>query len=170
MKNLSRVGIELACSKGYYCDKQGGIYSHSGYKIKLFPDSRGYLGFGVRADSLLGRRKTINVRVHRFVAYKKYGECVFLKGVEVRHKNGTLNDNSYKNILIGTPSENQRDIPKIDRVKRAKHAASFIRRFTDTQETDIVDFYNSQTYPRYLKTMERFNVKRSTLWYILKKK
>src|SRR5437763_11161941 len=103
MKQLTwhEKGIILAKNKGYYHDKQGNIYNKSGGEVILHKNGY-YLRFGVRADKMYGRRKMLNIAVHRFIAYCKFGEIVFMDGVYVRHKNGKALDNRPDNLLVGT--------------------------------------------------------------------
>jgi len=167
MKSEMEIGLRLALSKGYISDDGGNIFGPIGTRRKLFKIGK-YLAFSVRADSSLKRRRAVSVFVHRFVAFRKYGECLFVKGIEVRHRNNISTDNTYDNLIIGTGSENQYDLPTIDRYIRAKHAASFIRKFTDKEEEQIVRFHRE--YRSYAKTMERFGIKKGTLHYVLHKK
>jgi hypothetical protein len=159
--------IRLAKRKGYYCDEYGNMYSKRGNKLKLRMMNKTYWYFKVRTDKLFGKREMTIICVHRFVAYCKYGEVIFVKGVQVRHRNGISTDNSYDNLLIGTNSDNQQDIPRIDRVKRGQYASSFLRKFTDEQEQSIIEFYRG--CKSYKLTMEKFDVKKGTLQYIKQK-
>ena len=102
--------------------------------------------------------------VHRLQAYQKFGDKIYLKNIHVRHKNNISTDNSFENILIGTPSENAMDNPKEDRVKRANHATSFWRKY----DKDIVKSFHKENGRSYKKTMSNFNItSKGTLNYIL---
>ena len=94
----------LAKEKGYFVDKQGNAYSPRGNKV----GTRGkdpYLYFGIRVS----KTKVIKVYIHRMQAYQKFGDLIFNDNIEVRHLNGNSFDNSFKNLAIGTPSENAMD-------------------------------------------------------------
>jgi hypothetical protein len=169
MKQLSwhEKGIILAKEKGYYYDDQGNIYSKSGRQLRLYKGGP-YLGFGIRADSIFGKRKTIQVSAHKFIAYCKFGEIVFMDGVFVRHRNDKALDNRPDNLLVGTPRDNKLDIPEAARIALATHAASFLRKYTNAQEKEMRQYYAARK--SYKPIMDKFGVKKSTLHYILHKK
>lgn len=94
---------------------------------------------------------------------QKYGDKLFEKGIETRHKNGIKTDNSWNNILIGNHSQNMMDIPKQIRVKKALHASSFLVK----HNKDEIKKYHEK-YKSYKKTMDKFNISsKGTLHYIL---
>lgn len=159
--------IRIAKSKGYYYDLDGNIYSASNKKLKLFRRNH-YLHFGVRVDSHFRKRRVISVPAHRFIAFCKYGDIVLRdREIEVRHLDGNSVNNAPKNLDLGTRSENSYDRPKTERVAMAKYASSFLRKFSDQEEKDMTAYY--KMCHSYKKTMEFFNVKKSTLHYILHK-
>jgi len=160
-------GIILAKEKGYYCDEQGNIYNKNGRQLRPYKSGH-YLRFGIRADKLFDKRKNIQVSVHKFIAYCKFGEIAFMDGVYVRHKNGNALDNRPDNIFVGTPRDNKLDIPEATRLALASHAASFLRKYTNAQEKAIREHYVASK--SYRLTMDKFGVKKSTLHYILHKK
>jgi hypothetical protein len=148
---------ELASKRGYVVTEEGTLLSHKGTEIGSI-NSQGYYSFQLR----VGDRK-INLGTHRLQAFQKYGSLLFEEGIMVRHKNGDPLDNSWKNILIGTNSDNQMDIPEQVRIKRAKHATSFIRKYN---KREVKSFYKA--CKSYKKTMEEFGISsKGTLHYIV---
>lgn len=75
------------------------------------------------------------IRVHRFVAYCKYGEEAFLH--LVRHKNDISLDNSWDNLLLGDHRSNALDISPELRRERAQRAAEKKRKLTPEQRAEI---------------------------------
>lgn len=59
---------------------------------------------------------TVEVKVHRLQAFKKFGYEMFGEGIVVRHLNNFSLDNSVDNIAIGTIQDNANDIPHHARV------------------------------------------------------
>lgn len=105
--------------------------------------------------------------VHRLQAFQKYGENLFDSGMEVRHLDGNKENNSYDNIVIGTHSENMRDIPEAIRYSKALYAASFLIRH-DKIKIRQYHFNNGSSYK---KTMAEFNItSKGTLHFILNSK
>ena len=112
--------------------------------------------------------KSYSVTASRMVAYAKYGDDMFKKGIEVRHLNGNSTDNSFKNIAIGTHSQNMMDLPVEIRKSKAKRAQSFIKYKYSENKEKIKDFYNKTK--SYKKTMLEFGISsKGTLWFILNK-
>jgi len=106
--------------------------------------------------------------IHRLVAYQKFGDAMFDKGIEARHLDNNSLNNFDNNIAIGSHSDNMMDKPKEVRIKCAKYAASHIRKFTDKQEQAIKKFHNETK--SYKQTMETFGISsKGSLYYILKK-
>ena len=130
-----------AYTQGYYVTKDGQCISKTGYKLKPYINSKGYIEFKF-SD---GFGYTCNLRVHKLQAYQKYGVVAFQKGIQVRHLNGNSLDNSWENIGIGTAKENQLDIPQNVRKDRARKA-NLMQSYTalDNNKTvfDLIRFGN----------------------------
>ncbi len=97
--------IRAAAERGYAVDQLGAVISPRGLTLKLMVRTHNamrYLCFSV------GNRK---VKVHRFVAFLKFGARALRRGVHVRHLNGDNMDNSWDNIKLGNQSQNERDKP-----------------------------------------------------------
>ena len=97
--------LRYAARTGYTVDQFGNVYGPTGIKLKLFEKQHTrmvYLSFSVG---------DVKVKVHRFVAYLKYGQRALWKSLHVRHQDGNNFNNSWDNVLIGTQSQNERDKP-----------------------------------------------------------
>lgn len=102
-------------------------------------------------------------RVHRLVAFQRWGEMIYRPGTEVRHLDGNKMNFLLDNIMIGTHSENMMDVPHERRALQAAHAASF-RRCHDKEA--VRDFYEGCR--SYRKTMEHFRItSKGTLHWLL---
>ncbi len=161
--NYSQKVLIKAKNIGYRVTKEGDVYSpFSNKKIKLFGNGHGYKAFSVR---LLGY--SFSVPVHRLVAFQKYGNKIFEKGIQVRHLNGDSRDNSHDNISIGTAYQNAMDKPKEVRIRCAINAASYLKKY----DYKKVKEYHKKNGGSYKKTMEFFDISsKGTLHYILNKK
>src|SRR6478736_2983029 len=94
--------VKAAISKGYYCNENGEIFNKKGIRLKLqLPKDGWYFKFTIRIG-----KKLPCIRVHKFVAYIKYGSVIFQKGIEVRHLDGDSHNNTYENIGYGTSKDN----------------------------------------------------------------
>lgn len=157
---------KLAYDKGYRVI-DGVVYSFNDNIRKLNINNRGYLRFtvmdGSRTDNT---RVTMNVEVHRLVAYQKYKKEMHKKGIEVRHFDGDSKNNLEDNILIGTHQQNMLDIPKDVRLKKSINAASHKRIFSDIDMKNIRDLRKNKA--TYKEIMEKYNISsKGTLHYIL---
>lgn len=165
MKNLSdgNKSILIAYNRGYRVDESGSVAGLKVSRLSTNLSKDGYLRYSIRGED----RKPLTIVVHRLQAYQKYGDKIFLTGIMVRHLNGNKLDNSFKNIAIGTNSDNQMDIPKEDRMKRSINGSTILRRFTDKQVEEIIEFHhNSKSYK---ETMIEFDISsKGSLWYILR--
>lgn len=148
--------------KGYRITEQGVVLNPKGNEVTGYVNSHGYRSFGFRDKT--GNSKRCDF--HRLQAFQKYGEVIFVTGVQVRHKNNDKFDNTFENILIGTNHQNQMDIPEHIRHSRALHAASFIRKYN---REEVKKFYHDSGRS-YKKTMEAFDISsKGTLHFILNK-
>lgn len=150
--------IALAYRQGYRV-KKGKVISPFRKKNRaLYLNTQGYLCF---STSFSGR-----IPVHKLVAYEKYGNKLFDKGIEVRHLDGISTNNNSKNIGIGNHQDNMLDLPKEERVKYGVNASSHIRKFTSEEITNIRNYHKIEK--SYKKTMEKFNIpSKGSLWYVL---
>src|SRR3990167_2628340 len=139
---------QVAFFKGYRIDVEGNLLNKIGVLCKPYKNKKGYLSFSVRMPN----KKSKMFLFHRLQALQKYGIEVYNDGIIVRHKNNNKTDNSWENILIGTHRQNSMDIPEQTRIKHAKHAASFLKKYDNES---IIEFYRKTE--SYKRTMEKFN-------------
>lgn len=119
---------------GYRSDRLGNIIAPGGTIKKLRKESgprRGYYTFSIGLRAADRKSRARNVRVHKFVAFEKFGEKSFEAGVHVRHLNGNPLDNSWDNIEIGTAHENIMDRDPNKRLEHSRKASSALRRMPD---------------------------------------
>lgn len=154
----SNIALLSAFNKGYDIDKQGNIINSNGKPIKQCSKTNDYKSFSFRIDY-----KIKKIYIHRFQAYKKFGDEIFQEGVEVRHLDGNKENNSFDNIEIGTKSQNMMDMSPLLRFKKSNHATSFVKKY-DKEEVRL--FYSKNK--SYQKTMEKFYISsKGTLHFIL---
>ena len=150
---------EIVTKRGYLVTEDGILLNPKGFKIGHI-DKQGYIQTSVRIN-----KKVVIFYAHRLQAFQKYGSKLFANDIVTRHINGNSLDNSWNNIVIGSHSENMMDIPEQIRIKKAKYASSFIKKYNDVE---VIEFYN--TFKSYKKTMDMFGISsKGTLNYILKK-
>jgi len=90
----------------------GIVYGPSGELRKPTLSVRGYMQFSVRID---GKKKII--KLHRLIAYQKYGEELYNHQC-VRHLDGNTTNNDPANIALGSQQDNLMDIqPEVRRLK-----------------------------------------------------
>ncbi len=169
MKQLNQqLGIIEALEKGYYVDKHGNLFNPNNRKLKTniikSKKQLRYAQFGIKIKS--GVR--LFIRVHRFIAYMKFGEKIFENGVVVRHLNNDPTDNSWDNIGIGSHTDNMRDKPKSVRTKAALIATSFCRKYKEDLLKDLFKdrFENNMTY---LELYDKYSIGKSTLSFLFNK-
>jgi len=91
--------IRLASQKGYTINKAGEIINPEGKKVKgsiRKSKNSSYKTFGIAHKGI-----SRPILVHRFVAYKKFGD-IALEAECIRHLNHNSLDNRPDNIEIGT--------------------------------------------------------------------
>lgn len=121
-----------AYRKGYRVTKDGKVYGLLGKPLSLDTMTTGYKRFSCRVNGI-----RCSIEVHKLQAYQKFGDKLFLDGIQVRHLNGVQIDNSYDNISIGTSSENAMDKNKEVRIRCAKIAAEKVKIFSDDDIRNI---------------------------------
>jgi len=144
-------GIIIANKQGYKI-VDGNIFNPKNRVLKGGRDKDGYHFFSIREQNI-----QYNIRVHRLLAFQKYGMAMFESGIVVRHLNGNNKDNSDLNIAIGTVSENEMDKPIEQRKKVGLRAAECSRKYTN-------EFINTVRQTRidenlsYAKLAKKFNL------------
>ncbi len=153
MKKLHKL-ILKAVELGYTVE-DGVIYFNE-EEVKLFPDSKNRLRFFIENN------KPTFIPVHKFVAYKKYGDRAFENGIMIRHLDNNHLNNADDNIALGTAYDNAMDIPA---EQRRINAGNQSRKY---DHGEILEFYNITR--SYKQTMEKFGISsKGTLNYILKR-
>lgn len=110
--------LRTAVEKGYTIDKEGNALNKHGVKLSLSTTKNGYHSFNIK---LVGVKNARRVFVHRLQGFQKFGEDLFIEGNMVRHLNNISIDNSYKNIGLGTHSQNMMDMDPLKRSIKASN-------------------------------------------------
>jgi hypothetical protein len=165
--NESNFYIVEAYNKGYRVIK-GQVYNPKGMVLSLRETDSGYLDFGYYRK---GKGK-IRLRIHRLVAYQKYGIDMFKEGIECRHSDGDSRNNTDDNVLIGSHSQNMMDRPKKVRLAQSLIACEAAKektiKYSNEEVEKIKEMYNETK--SYKKVMEAFSItSKGTLHYIINK-
>ncbi len=125
-KNKSKQNIITATEKGYKV-VNGVVLNRDGKQVavNLTQGKFKYKRFSIRSHS--GER--VVILVHRLVAFQKFGKKTFKKGLQVRHLDSDSLNNSFENIALGTPQENQGDKPMEVRLRSALIATSHVKKY-----------------------------------------
>lgn len=107
LSNRDRAMV-MAHEDGYVIIGNEVISPHTNKALRLSLNPNGYPKFTYRFK---GERSKSTVRVHRLVAYQKYGTRLFEDDTEPRHLDGDKLNFRLENIAIGTHSQNMMDIP-----------------------------------------------------------
>jgi hypothetical protein len=164
-KSIKVKALLTAYKKGYRVDKIGCL-SYKGKKPKPYVNDSGYYYFSVRII-IDGKSKSKHVAIHRLQGYQKYGNKIFKKSFRVRHLNGNCKDNSYKNIGIGSQSENMLDISPDKRINRALVASS--KKIVFTKEMIILINKDRKNGATYKDLKEKYGYSKGTLSYFFNK-
>lgn len=116
-RELNKQRLDDCFNKGYRVI-DGDIYN-KGNKLKPKVDKQGYLF--IRITDRYGKMREL--KLHRLVAYEKYGEAMFEPGIMVRHLDDVKTNNAWDNLVLGTNSDNQQDIPAEKRRERSLKSA-----------------------------------------------
>lgn len=159
--NKSNIAIIVAHERGYRANAAGDFFSPAGTKLKKSFNNR-YLRF-----SLITGGEKLTFKIHRFIAYYKFGDGLFQDGIQVRHLDGDPLNNSWDNIAIGTASENRMDIPEKERLRLTKNAAKKLRKLTYEQAEELrKDRKNGLKYKDLVK---KYNIARGAAQRIVNK-
>jgi hypothetical protein len=152
---------ELAAARGYLVLDNGTVIGARGRPIAGWIDKHGYRYFRVG-------KHDASVSVARLQAFQKYGQDLFVDGIETRHKNGVPLDNSRDNILIGTKLENESD--KTPEAKRRGIVAGSeaLRKLTPAECKELrAARRNGATYRELMAT---YGITKSTVSYVVNRK
>lgn len=150
-----------AFNKGYRVI-DGRIFNPDGKELTGYVNRRGYHLFH-------HTKSGPKVYTHKLIAYQKFGDKLFEKGIEVRHLDGNSLNNSEYNISIGTHRDNMMDVPKEVRKRKAIKAAKKLRKFTNEEVDEIKKDYS--LLKSYKKVMEKWGItSKGTMHHILNNK
>jgi hypothetical protein len=135
--NDSQRTIVYLYEKGYRVDQNGVFRNPKGNELPIKLKSN----HKYPQTQVIMEGKKRNFHIHRLAAYCFYGDLMFKEGIHVRHLNANPLDLSKDNIVLGTPSENERDKPKELRIKNAKYAVSCRK---DTRRLSLRKLTNDQ--------------------------
>lgn len=94
--------IRIASQKGYTINKAGEIINPRGQTVK--GSTRRFKNCVYKTFGISHKGSSRPILIHRFVAYKKFGEDAF-KAECIRHLNQNSLDNRPDNIYMGTYKE-----------------------------------------------------------------
>lgn len=117
-KKLSKANraIIRMIKEGYTVNELGEVFSPKGRKV----GSKGCDGYILYSFRPTREENPVQILLHRFVGYKKYGDAIFSKGIQCRHLNDVKDDNRPDNICIGTAKDNYNDSIR-NNIKRRKN-------------------------------------------------
>ena len=148
-----------AYQRGFRVTAEGVALKPDGSLQPVGLDKWGYWRFSVKNSD----GKIRAVMVHRLAAYQKFGERLFEPGIEVRHLNGSTN-NQQQFLEIGTPSQNAMDKSSETRRTVAGRAA---RKLTDAQVAQLRQ--EREAGASYKQLEEKYGVRKSTISYIVRR-
>jgi hypothetical protein len=152
-----------AFARGYRVSEDGALISPSGFELSdSYKNQKGYRMFNMR---LPGEAGNTSVPVHQLAAFQKYGDKAIEEGVEVRHLDDNKENNSPKNLLIGTRSQNMMDRSEEVRRRCARKAARARRRLTNKQAQQLIE--DRAAGSTYLGLVEKYGIAKSTISYIV---
>jgi hypothetical protein len=172
MKELSQSSQEIieAYDNGYRCTRDGHIILNNKCVSLIRKEFKGTgqvtpTPYYLFIPEYRGSNEN-PIRVHRFVAYCKYGLEAFSH--LVRHHNNNSLDNSWDNLLLGTTRDNTLDIPVEIRRERAQRAGLKKRKLTEEDEKNIMKLrkLNKDKWT-YDLLADRYGVCRKTIQNIL---
>lgn len=135
MLSKRNQAIIQAKEKGYLY-KDGNIIGAKGDALKLNIRG-GYPHFCLNLTDSSGKKNRVNIPVHRYVAYDKFGDKIFDLNLVVRHRDGTRTNYHPDNLDIGTVYDNTMDRKPEDRRAHAIKTSTHVRRFSDAQVEEI---------------------------------
>jgi len=152
MSRANRAIIE-AFRKGYRCDDDGRIIKPDGRRQRAGISALGYRRFGYCMNG-----KRVSLLAHRFVMFCRVGDRLFTKGLCVLHKNDIKDDNSVKNLYLGTAKDNARDKSENN---------GFVK--WGTYKLLYSEIHNYYLVFGQKKTCQKYNLSQYTLRRIIKK-
>lgn len=160
VKMTTNEALVEAHRRGWRVDDAGVLRRPDGSAAPFHFDDDGYPRFTVWLADLRVRK---SIHVHRLVAYQKFGDAMFVKGIEVRHLDNTPGNSAPSNIEIGTPSENAFDKSRETRVRVAAGAR---RKLTPEQRVELLA--DRSAGMKYTDLAAKYGLQKSTISYIVR--
>jgi hypothetical protein len=139
--------LKAACEMGYRVE---GMKVFSPRGEKKWRNRGDGTKYPVIEGPVINGKFSKNLKVHRIVAYQKFGDAMFEKGIVVRHLNGNPLDFSCDNIAIGTQKENFADMTQEDLIKRTawrrKHSSDDVRNMRELYKNSHTLAFISKMY------------------------
>lgn len=160
-------------NKGYRINLEGKLLNPENKEInfKLYGKKR-YPTFSINYN-----KKPYGIPVHLFAAYCFYKEESFLKEFVVRHLDGNVLNVSFKNIKLGTHSQNNLDKCPIKRKLAARKARlsqgdKFLNKKLSIQDVKFIRQEYSNLIGKtpkgfILNLMNKFNVSKPTIFNVI---
>lgn len=130
--------VKLAYEQGYHVNVDGVAYGKSGKQLSIKqqrnPESYPSTTVYIEVD---GKKDSYSIRLHMLAAYSFYGDELFKPGVVVRHLDGNRLNLSRKNIVLGTPKDNENDKSAEQRSQVAKKREATKKTLSDEQANEI---------------------------------
>lgn len=131
--------IEALFNKGYKVDKLGNVFNPKGRKLKG-GITQGYPTICIPISGH-NERGEVNFYRHRLVAYLKYGDKLFTKGLEVRHIDANRENCNYDNLILGTRLDNIMDMTPEQRSSKCLGKISPKRKLSSEAVKEIEKAY-----------------------------
>ena len=170
--SFTNIMVIWTSERGYTATKDGRVISPGGKEKSLWRNTSGYDTFSVTIVKDLDRfRKNKDAKsnvwavgVHKLVAYQKFGDAMFLDGIQVRHLDGDKTNNAIDNISIGTQSENRLDMSPEVRMRTAIDAGRANSTLTDDDVVSIREQFDEGATLQAV--MNKYGIAKSTASYI----
>lgn len=152
-----------AYKQGYRHTAKGRIIGLLGSVLKPWAGKDGRLSFRIKY-----KRRNVNVSVHRFVAFCKFGDRMYSPGIEVRYKDPAPSNTHPGNLRLGTKRQNYYDRTESER-RALSEAGARARRKLSNAETLRLRQDRERGYT-YKKLMKKYKLAKSTVSYIVNHK
>jgi hypothetical protein len=157
MKNRRSLSIILSIEKGYNEINGEMFYKKKKLKPILY---KNYYFFGVKIKD----GTVCLIPIHRFVAYKKFGNKIFNKKLQVRHLDSNSLNNNFDNIGIGTAKENSSDKDPVVVRNAAMIASNAAKKHN---HNEIIELHKQGF--SYKQIMKKLNItSKGTISFIIK--
>jgi hypothetical protein len=146
-ESKAKAVLLAAVERGYTISRSGIVTGTRGNPLKKrtrnaasHKDWRGHARLLYYVFSVRFEGESHPVDVHRFQAFHKFGNALFLAET-VRHLDGDSLNNHWDNLALGTHRDNSLDRPAVQRQLHAQKAADASRMWTDREVRIIRKLY-----------------------------